>query len=110
MNKGGRPKKKVKRDQRLTVNLSRSEAVLIKKYAAETGKSASEYLLEKGLQHELKNKLSDEERQLFQQVVGMANNLNQLTKLAHERNRSIAIELVKLLDNMHPLIQKFYDR
>ena len=62
-----------------------AEARQIEKYAARYGESVSSYFRKKGLNDRLVPRWTEEEREAYKQLVGMANNLNQLTKLCHER-------------------------
>ncbi len=85
--KGGRPKKKVKRDQQLAVMCTVIERKVIENKARETGLTLSEYLRKMGLSGKIdryKNELIREFLQCSGKLSHLAANCNQI---ARKRNR-----------------------
>jgi hypothetical protein len=85
-NKGGRPKKAIKKDQLLAVKCSLYERKAIEARAKSTGLSISEYLREMALT----GKIDRREKALPKEVLEMAGTLNHsaanLNQLAKKRN------------------------
>ncbi|RYE89129.1 MAG: plasmid mobilization relaxosome protein MobC [Cytophagaceae bacterium] len=82
--KGGRPKKVVKRDAVLVVRLTQIERMLIAGRAREAGMSPSEWFRKSAKTARVMARFSAEDAAILRMLSGMANNLNQLTKLAHQ--------------------------
>ena len=103
----GRPKKAVRKEIRACIRFTRVEYFIIRQKAAKAGVKASAYLREIAISGQVKPRLSDEERQFVRQLIGMANNLNQLTKKSHQEGLLILMryfeEYRHLIDS---LIQK----
>lgn len=82
--KAGRPAKAVKKEVRACVRFTRPEYFIIKEKAAKAGIKASAYIRQIAIYATVTNRLTDEERQFVRQLIGMANNLNQLAKSCHQ--------------------------
>ena len=82
-----------------------AEAKRIKKNADRYNESISSYFRKKGLGDQLVPRWNAEERDAYRQLVGMANNLNQLTKLCHERGL-LAKEVGNALDGINKALDK----
>ena len=82
--KGGRPKKIIKRQLVIGVRLTKEEHFIIKEKASKAGLARSRYLRETGIHGEVKMRLGEDDRERMDKLIGMSNNLNQLTKLAHQ--------------------------
>ncbi|RYE89438.1 MAG: plasmid mobilization relaxosome protein MobC [Cytophagaceae bacterium] len=82
--KGGRPKKVIKRDAVLVVRLTQIERMLITGRAREAGMSPSEWFRKSAKTAKVMARFSPEDAATLRMLSGMANNLNQLTKLAHQ--------------------------
>ena len=82
--KAGRPAKKIKRDILIGVRFNKLEEYTVRQKSAKAGLSYSRYLREMGIKGEVKARLSEEDRHIVLKLIGMSNNLNQLTKLAHQ--------------------------
>ena len=82
--KAGRPAKLIKKEIRACIRFSKSEYFIIKEKAAKAGANASEYIRQVCINGHVKNRLREEERQFVRQLIGMANNLNQIAKCCHE--------------------------
>lgn len=87
VNKGGRPKKRVHLDKKITVMCTRLDLITIRFYAKEINTTVSEYLRDLGLKRQVGRKakaLPKEVLQLIGTLNHMAANLNQI---AYKRNR-----------------------
>ena len=85
-NKGGRPKKGAadKLKYRLTVKMATSDYYTLKGKARSAGISAGEFLRRCMKDGQVKERLTPEHTGYVRKLCGMANNLNQLTKLSHQ--------------------------
>lgn len=83
--KGGRPAKSLaeKRKYRLSLKLNTDEYLQLKSKAKTAGKNRCDFLRELILSGEVISRFSPEQIDIFRKIGGMANNLNQLAKLAH---------------------------
>jgi hypothetical protein len=88
--KGGRPKKLVKRKLITGVRFTETEYAIIKDKAGQAGFTLSNYLRQMSIHGKVLQRLSDEEWQTVRGVAGMANNFNQLAKLAHKEGAAMA--------------------
>ena len=82
--KNGRPKKAVKKEIVRSVRFSKTEYFIVKQHASKWGLKITVYIRQMALQGQIIARLSEEERQFVRQLIGMANNLNQLTKMGHQ--------------------------
>lgn len=82
--KTGRPVKAVKKEIRASVRFTRPEYFIVKEKARKAGMPTSTYLRQLAMHAQVTSKLSNEERQIVRQLIGMANNLNQLAKICHQ--------------------------
>ena len=83
--KNGRPKKVVKKEIVRSIRFSKTEYFIVKQNASKSGLKITVYIRQMALQGKIISRLSEEERQFVRQLIGMANNLNQLTKKGHRR-------------------------
>ena len=85
-NKGGRPKKGAteKLTYRVAVKLAAADYFRLMTRAYEAGVSSSEYMRECFRNGHVKGRMSEEHAAHVRNLCGMANNLNQLTKLSHQ--------------------------
>ena len=81
--KGGRPKKTVSRTV-TSLRLSNIERYIIKSKAREAGLNITTYIRQMAINGKVISKMTEEERHFVRDFVGIANNLNQLTKKAHQ--------------------------
>ena len=88
---GGRPKKSVKRETVTGVRFTKAEYYVVKQKASKSGQKISLYIRQMALQGKIIARMSDEERHFVRQLSGMANNLNQLTKKAHQEGLLTAV-------------------
>ena len=82
--KAGRPVKMIKKEVRACVRYSKAEYFVIREKASKAGLTASEYIRLVTITGQVKTRLSEEERMFARQLIGMANNLNQLAKACHQ--------------------------
>ena len=105
--KGGRPPSATKRDQQITVLLTRLEKLAIQKRAEKAGLNLSDYGRQMVLTGQAQARLTPQENETLNQMAKLGNNLNQI---AHKANadgiRSIAIEAARLLDQLSQLLNK----
>lgn len=83
MHKGGAPQKKIKRASGIRVRLTTSERFLIESKAKQAGVRISDWFRAAALKAKVVTRITNEDRRILHLLAGMANNLNQLTKLAH---------------------------
>ncbi|SDK57167.1 mobilisation protein (MobC) [Pedobacter sp. ok626] len=96
--KGGAPQKKIKRASGIRVRLTTSERFLIESKAKQAGVRISDWFRAAALKAKVVSRITAEDRRILHLLAGMANNLNQLTKLAHTSGiMSIAIKCGHLL-------------
>ena len=80
----GRPAKAVRKEVRASIRFTKAEYFIVRAKAAKASVKVSAYLREIAIHGQVKPRLSEEERQFVRQLIGMANNLNQLTKKSHQ--------------------------
>ena len=98
-NKGGAPQKKFRRASGIRVRLNAKERFLIESKAHGAGIRISDWVRAAALKAKVVARISAEDRIVLHQLAGMANNLNQLTKLAHTSGiMSIVIKCKNLLE------------
>ncbi|MCB0497242.1 MAG: Myb-like DNA-binding domain-containing protein [Cyclobacteriaceae bacterium] len=101
-----RPKKHILKAKVVSVHMTRSDQLVLKGLAKKCKLSISEYLLHAGLQIELKAKFSDEEIELFRQLVALGNNINQIAKHINT-GKNITNEALGDLEKFSLIINKF---
>ncbi|MBL7840154.1 MAG: plasmid mobilization relaxosome protein MobC [Cyclobacteriaceae bacterium] len=93
------------RNYRITIRFNKSEFELIRGFATTTGKSKVSFLRECALQAYIKPRLTPDEILFMRQLVGMANNLNQLARSANAKEE-ITLEAKALLFQLNWIIEK----
>lgn len=99
-NKGGRPKKPVKKDQLLGVKCSQDERKMIEEKASLVNLSVSEYLREMGLTGKIdryEKHIPGEVLQLTGTLNHMAANLNQIAKKRNSNDELNMLERAQLM-------------
>jgi hypothetical protein len=81
--KGGAPKKDIKRELDIRVRLNATERYLMDTRAKTAGLKTSDWVRAALKRAKVVPRLGKEELNILRTLTGMANNLNQLTKLAH---------------------------
>lgn len=81
---GGRPKKLIKREAGTGVRFTKSEYFIVKQKASKAGLKITPYIRTMAIEGQVLARLNSEEKQLLKQLTGMANNVNQMAKKAHQ--------------------------
>lgn len=103
----GRPKKAITRSVSLVVRLTPTERLAIESRAKSAGMVVSEWFRKTARTAVIIPRLSKEEAGHLRTLSGMANNLNQLTKLAHTGGLvSILTDLRRLLGEVEWLMER----
>ncbi len=89
--RGGRPTKAIKREAATGVRFTKAEYFIVKQKATKAGYKPTQYIRQMAINGKIIARLSQEEKQFIRQLIGMANNFNQLTKLAHKEKMLTAI-------------------
>jgi hypothetical protein len=107
--KRGRPaKEKEKLNFSINLKLTGKDFGLIKEKAKGLGMKTTRYVREMVLKGGVKSRFTLEELDLMRKLSGIANNLNQITKLAHQRELYMVTEvLIEIIDQIKNL---FHDR
>lgn len=108
-NKGGRPAKSLaeKRKYRLSLKLNTNEYFGLKSKAKTAGKNRCDFLRELIFSSEIKQRFSPEQNDILRKISGMANNLNQLAKLAHVQGVwFVETSAKKLMDELDELLKR----
>ena len=83
-NKGGAPKKRVKRELIIRIRMSATERFQIVDKAKAAGMRASTWIRASAKSAKVIPRLTADERRILWMLAELSNNLNQLTKLAHQ--------------------------
>jgi hypothetical protein len=106
--KGGRPKVRVRRETHVKVRLTATERFLIAGKARDAGMRLSDWIRAAARAAKVVARLKPEDLQIMRMLTGMANNLNQLTKLAHRDGiLTIAIKCGNLLIEIDQALKYF---
>jgi len=81
--KGGRPKIIIRREVHIKVRLTATEHFMIAARAKDAGVKISDWFRAAAKAAKVLARLKPEDLQIMRMLAGLANNLNQLTKLAH---------------------------
>ena len=105
--KGGRPaaQENEKLEHRISVRFSKSDQVKLKLKAKKANMKTSDYIRQAAINGTIKRPPSPEEVKFYRDLSGMANNLNQLTKEAHQQKLSaIAPLILTELNKIHKIL------
>ena len=83
-NKGGAPKKRVKRELIIRIRMSATERFQIVDKAKAAGMRPSTWIRASAKSAKIIPRLTADERRILWMLAELSNNLNQLTKLAHQ--------------------------
>jgi ketol-acid reductoisomerase len=83
-NKGGAPKKRVRRDLIVRIRMTATERFQIDSKAKAAGMRSSTWIRSAAKSAKIVPRLTADERHILWMLAELANNLNQLTKLAHQ--------------------------
>lgn len=92
---GGRPKKPVRKESATGVRFSKAEYFIVKQKASKAGLKVTAYIRQMAVEGKVDAAMGEEERQSVRQLAGMANNLNQLARKAHEEGLMKAMLLFR---------------
>ena len=84
-NKGGAPKKRVRRELIIRIRMTATERFQIDTKAKAAGMRSSSWVRAAAKSAKIVPRLTAEERRIVWMLAELANNLNQLVKLAHQR-------------------------
>lgn len=104
-NKGGRPRKVVKKTKRISIACALSDLKVVQYKAKEHQLKISQYGLKLMLEEPLPKKISIELMNEIRILTNMSNNLNQLTKITHI-NGSVGLELLNTLEKLSMYINR----
>ncbi|SEN09484.1 mobilisation protein (MobC) [Mucilaginibacter gossypiicola] len=103
----GRPKKTIRRSDFLMVRLTPTEKILIEGRAKNAGLKPSEWFRRAAKNARVFPRFTPEESGWFRMLAGVANNLNQLTHLAHVAGLfTLAMKCQNILKQVDELITK----
>ena len=97
---GGRPKQSIKRESATGVRFTEAEYFIIKQKASKAGMRLTTYIREMALHGKIIARMNEDERQFVSQLIGMSNNLNQLTKKGHQEGLLTAVMHFEKYRNM----------
>ncbi|WP_051293357.1 plasmid mobilization protein [Olivibacter sitiensis] len=105
--KRGRPKKVITRSGSLVVRMTPTERLVVAGKARNAGMRISDWFRRAAKVAVIKPRLSKEETGYLRTLSGMANNLNQLTKLAHTNGLvSLMADLRRVLTTVEALMER----
>lgn len=106
----GRPKKAIRRSDIVMVRLTPTERYLIQERAKNAGLKPSEWFRKAARSAKVVQRFSTEESSWFRMLAGIANNLNQLTRLAHIAGLfSLGLKCQSILRQIEVLLDKISD-
>ncbi|MDO3645296.1 plasmid mobilization relaxosome protein MobC [Mucilaginibacter sp. L3T2-6] len=106
--KGGRPKASIKRESHAKIRLTATERILYNGRAKDAGMSLSDFVRDAIKSARVIARLSVEDMKLMRMMTGLANNLNQLTKLAHRDGLlSVARKCSEVLNDIDQALKYF---
>jgi hypothetical protein len=107
-NKGGRPKIKNALDKIAPSRFSMAEFEVIQAKSKLLKISVSTYIRSMTLQGSIKNLYSEEEQNAKKQLIGMANNLNQLLKSVHTYGlENLELQVKIQLNEIDKILEKY---
>lgn len=105
--KGGRPTKTLKRELRITARFSKLEHYVLQQKAGKAGINISEFIRQAAITGKVTARQTPEERLSTKQLIGMANNLNQMAKVANREGiASIRLVLESCLFQINSILNK----
>ncbi|PAW93913.1 hypothetical protein CKK33_10575 [Mucilaginibacter sp. MD40] len=106
--KGGRPKTSIKRESHAKIRLTATERLVYDKRAKEAGMSLSDFVRAAAKSARVTARLSVDDMKLMRMLAGLANNLNQLTRLAHRDGLlSVARKCSEVLNEIDQALKYF---
>lgn len=106
--KGGRPKVSIKRESHAKIRLTATERILYNGRAKVAGMSLSDFVRAAVKSSRVIARLSVEDMKIMRMMTGLANNLNQLTRLAHRDGLlSVARKCSEVLNEIDQALKYF---
>ena len=106
--KGGRPIKIIKKESGIRVRLSKTERYLISEKAKKAGLKISDWVRQAAKSAKISSRFSVDEMNTIRKLTGMANNLNQMTKLAHQQGLLVIQQKCReLLSQIDDVLKSF---
>jgi len=104
--KRGRPaKEKAKLNYSINLKLTEKDFLSVKEKAENLGMKATQYAREMTLKGSIKSRYTIEELDRMRKISGMANNLNQLARLANGSGYpKVAMEMIKFIDEIKKML------
>ncbi|AMR33455.1 hypothetical protein A0256_19540 [Mucilaginibacter sp. PAMC 26640] len=100
-NKGGAPKKRVRRELIIRIRMTATERFFIDNKAKTAGMRSSSWIRAAAKSAKIVPRLTHDERHILWMLAELANNLNQLTKLAHQLGLlTVARDCSKILNEI----------
>jgi len=101
--KGGRPPKKIKRQSMVRLRLTITERFLLEQKSKRARMGISDFIRHSVMSSKIMTRFGEAEISAYRILAGMANNLNQLTKKAHQMGLLIMArrcqDLISEIDN-----------
>ncbi|ABB76067.1 mobilisation protein (MobC) [Nitrosospira multiformis ATCC 25196] len=106
-----RPKKEQaqKRPHRISIRLSDDELLHIRERANQAGGSTSKYLRKAALSGKVVIQQKTGNGPIVRQLLGIGNNLNQLTRMAHIHGGHDREKLREVLNDVQTVVMRFID-
>jgi hypothetical protein len=82
--KGGRPQKTIRKESATGVRFTKSEYFIVQHKATKAGMKITAYIRVMAIKGKVVARLTETEKQQLKMLVGIANNINQLAKTAHQ--------------------------
>ncbi|HTK20998.1 MAG TPA: plasmid mobilization relaxosome protein MobC [Mucilaginibacter sp.] len=109
-NKGGAPKKRVRRELIIRIRMTATERFQINAKAKAAGMRSSSWIRAAAKSAKVVPRLTVEERKIIWSMAELANNLNQLTKLAHQKGLLIVVrdcgKIIKEIETLFTRLNK----
>jgi ketol-acid reductoisomerase len=108
--KGGAPKKRVKRELIIRIRMTATERFYIESKAKAAGMRSSSWIRAAAKSAKVVPRLTADERRILWMLAELANNLNQLTKLAHQLGLlTVARDCSKILNEIDVTLKHLND-
>ena len=108
--KGGRPAMPVKRNITVGIRFSKVELGILQQKAKAAGIKTGSFIRQIALAGKVQQKVTEGEMNIIRQLVGMSNNLNQLTKKAHQEGIQTALVDFEIYRNQIDQLLKMLKR
>ncbi|QJD97701.1 plasmid mobilization relaxosome protein MobC [Mucilaginibacter robiniae] len=106
--KGGRPKARIRRESHAKIRLTNTERFLFTAKAKEAGMSLSDFIRAAARSASVIARLTAEDIKIMRMITGLANNLNQLTRLAHKDGiLTVVMQCGQVLTELHEALKYF---